>query len=117
MFPISLKSVVEQHGLSTSTIPKEPLREKNKPGCGCIIWEPFKWTVNIPEYGDGKDEVNPAKNRTLGGKIHGRLRERSWCMVFGPLDSRLWSRLRGPVGRFHTKLPGILRVQPLPAAE
>src|SRR5882724_6344422 len=34
-----------------------------------------------------------------------------------PLDSRLLSRLRRPVGRFNTELLGILRVQPLPAAE
>src|SRR3989442_1803320 len=34
-----------------------------------------------------------------------------------PLDSRLLSRLRRPVGRFNTELVGVLRVQPLPAAE
>src|SRR6202011_5537093 len=33
------------------------------------------------------------------------------------LDSRLLSRLRRPVGRFNTELLGVLRVQPLPAAE
>src|SRR2546427_12191384 len=33
------------------------------------------------------------------------------------LDSRLLSRLRRPVGRFDTELLGVLRVQPLPAAE
>src|ERR1700688_2792666 len=33
------------------------------------------------------------------------------------LHSRLLSRLRRPVGRFHTELLGVLRVQPLPAAE
>src|SRR5260370_8224865 len=32
-------------------------------------------------------------------------------------DSRLLSRLRRPVGRFNTELLGVLRVQPLPAAE
>src|SRR6202790_2946761 len=31
--------------------------------------------------------------------------------------SRLLSRLRRPVGRFDTELLGVLRVQPLPAAE
>src|ERR1017187_7184487 len=31
--------------------------------------------------------------------------------------SRFLSRLRRPVGRFHTELLGVLRVQPLPAAE
>src|SRR6202140_2976029 len=33
------------------------------------------------------------------------------------LRSRLLSRLRRPVGRFNTELLGVLRVQPLPAAE
>src|ERR1035441_1347646 len=33
------------------------------------------------------------------------------------LYSRLLSRLRRPVGRFNTELLGVLRVQPLPAAE
>src|SRR2546422_3354102 len=33
------------------------------------------------------------------------------------LDSRFLSRLRRPVGRFNTELLGVLRVQPLPAAE
>src|SRR2546425_838796 len=33
------------------------------------------------------------------------------------LDSRLLSRLRRQVGRFNTELLGVLRVQPLPAAE
>src|SRR5438876_10314335 len=32
-----------------------------------------------------------------------------------PLDSRLLSRLRRPVGRFNPELPGVLRVEPLPA--
>src|SRR5215469_2731579 len=34
-----------------------------------------------------------------------------------PLDSRLLSRLRRPVGCFNTELLGVLRVQPLPTAE
>src|SRR5229473_3986818 len=41
-----------------------------------------------------------------------------WCMVLrSPLDSRLLSRRRRPVGRFNAELLGVLRVQPLPAAE
>src|ERR1700730_1064076 len=39
----------------------------------------------------------------------------SWLRF--PLDSRILSRLRRPVGRFNTELLGVLRVQPLPAAE
>src|SRR5260370_22687751 len=38
-----------------------------------------------------------------------------WCS--SSFDSRLLCRLRRPVGRFHTNLFGVLRGQPLPAAE
>src|SRR5215469_12413787 len=37
------------------------------------------------------------------------------ALFCNPLDSRLLSRLRRPVGRFNTELPGVLRVEPLPA--
>src|ERR1700688_1455082 len=62
-------------------------------------------TVNITEYRNAKDEVNAANERLVA----------SFMIQF--LHSRLLSRLRRPVGRFHTKLLGVLRVQPLPAAE
>src|SRR6267143_3691172 len=46
------------------------------------------------------------------------LREHCFCnQVLQSVDSRLLSRLRRPVGRFNTELLGVLRVQPLPAAE
>src|SRR4249920_3541905 len=38
-------------------------------------------------------------------------------MFCAPLDSRLLSRPRRPVGRFNTELLGVLRVQSLPAVE
>src|SRR6266849_10954588 len=38
-------------------------------------------------------------------------------MTSPPFISRLLSRLRRPVGRLDTELLGVLRVQPLPAAE
>jgi hypothetical protein len=44
----------------------------------------------------------------------GRLRERGWRIVLRPLGSRLFSRLRRPVGRFKTELLGVLRVEPRP---
>ena len=60
---------------------KDHSRKEDKPSCGGIVWKFFKRTVDITEYWDGKDDVNPAKNRTLGGSIHGRLRERGRCIV------------------------------------
>src|SRR3989442_9483023 len=84
---------------------KDHYRKEDKPSCGGVVWKFFKRTINIAEYRNAKDDVNPAKNRTLGGSIHGRLRERVWCIVLRDIvlqsvDSRLLSRLRRPVGRF-----------------
>src|SRR5579863_2426300 len=39
------------------------------------------------------------------------------AMSCGPLDSRLLSPTRRPVGRFNAELPGVLSGQSLPAAE
>ena len=35
-----------------------------------VIWKLFKRTINIPDYRNGEDEVNPAINRTFGGFLH-----------------------------------------------
>src|SRR5258707_1084895 len=60
---------------------KDHYRKEDIPSWGGIVWKFFKRTINIPEYRNAKDDVNPSKNRTLGGIIHGRLRERGWCIV------------------------------------
>ena len=60
-------------------------RKEDKPGGMGIAWKFVKRTIDITEYRNGKNEVNPANNRTLGGKIHGRLQERGGCMVFDPV--------------------------------
>lgn len=87
---------------------KDHYRKEDKPSCGSVVWKFFKRTINITEYRNGEDDVNPAKNRTFGGIFHDR------C---DPLVSRLLSRLRRPVGRFNPELLCVLRVQTLPAAE
>ena len=48
-------------------------RKKDKPSCRGIAWEFFKRAINIAEYRNGKDEVNPANNRTHGGISHEEL--------------------------------------------
>jgi hypothetical protein len=53
----------------------------------------------------------------LARAAHFDVAERRAMRCFIHLDSRLLSRLRRPVGRFDTELLGVLRVQPLPAAE
>ena len=40
---------------------------EDKPSSGSVVWNLFKRTINITEYGNAKDDVNPANNRTLGG--------------------------------------------------
>src|SRR5438876_9633041 len=58
---------------------KDHYRKEDKPSCGGIAWKFFKRTINTTEYRNGKDD---AKNRTLGGNIHGRLRERGSVHCF-----------------------------------
>ncbi len=38
-----------------------------KPSSGGVVWDFFKRTINVTEYRNGKDKVNPAKHRTGGG--------------------------------------------------
>jgi hypothetical protein len=49
---------------------KDHYRKEDKPGCGGIIWEFFKRTINITEYRNAKADVNPAKNPTFGTLVH-----------------------------------------------
>src|SRR2546422_9212832 len=46
---------------------KDHYRKEDKPSCGGIVWKFFKRTINITEYRNGKDDVNPARNRGLEG--------------------------------------------------
>jgi hypothetical protein len=46
---------------------KDKYRNKDKPNSRGIVWNFFKRTINITEYRNGKDNVYPANNRSLGG--------------------------------------------------
>ena len=46
---------------------KDNYRKEDKPNSGGVVWNFFKRTINITECRSAKDNVNPAKNRTLGG--------------------------------------------------
>src|SRR6266704_6998402 len=46
---------------------KDHYRKEDKPRCGSVVWKFFKRTINITEYRNAKDDVDPAKNRTCGG--------------------------------------------------
>jgi hypothetical protein len=49
---------------------KDHYGEEDKPSCRGIVWKFFKRTINIAEYRNAKDDVNPAKNRTFGALVH-----------------------------------------------
>jgi hypothetical protein len=44
---------------------KDKQRNEDKPGCRSILWEFVEGAINVTNDGNGKDEVNQAKNRTL----------------------------------------------------
>src|SRR5882762_3818005 len=52
---------------------KDHYRKEDKPSCGGVVRKSFKRTIDITEYRNTKDDVNPAKNRAFGGFIH------DWC--------------------------------------
>jgi hypothetical protein len=47
--------------------------KEDVPSWESIVWKLFKRTVNITEYRNGKDDVNPANNRTLDLCFHGQV--------------------------------------------
>ena len=49
---------------------KDHNRKEDVPSCGGVVWKFFKRTVDITEFWYGNDDVNPAKNRTLGDIFH-----------------------------------------------
>src|SRR5437868_5041513 len=80
---------------------KDHYRNEYIPRRESVLRNVLKRTIDIANYRNGKDDVNPAKNRTLHALAH---------------DSPL-TTLSRPVGRFNTELLCVLRVQSLPAGE
>ena len=83
---------------------KDHYRKEDIPSWGSIVWKFFKRTINIAEYRNGKDDVNPAKNSL--GRLTARLKAAPLQTIF---------RLRRLGGRFSIELLGVLGVQSLPA--
>src|SRR5437868_1537940 len=50
---------------------KDHYRNEDIPCSGGVVWNLVKRTINIPDDRNGKDDVNPAKNRTLNALAHG----------------------------------------------
>ena len=49
---------------------KDKYRNEDKPNSGGVVWNFFKRTINITEYRNAKDDVNPANYRTFGALVH-----------------------------------------------
>jgi hypothetical protein len=49
---------------------KDKYRKEYKPNSGGVIWNFFERTINITDYRNAKDDVNPAKNRTFDALVH-----------------------------------------------
>ena len=44
--------------------------KEDKPNSRSVVWNLFKRTVNVTDYRNGNDDVNPANNRTFSGFFH-----------------------------------------------
>jgi len=67
-------------------------RKSDIPNNGGVIWKFFEGTINISDYRNGKDDVNPAKNRTFGGVTHHLIPFQLECdaaYIFQPLTQRV----------------------------
>src|SRR5215469_2314694 len=49
---------------------KDKYGNEDKPSSGGVLWNFFERTINVPDYRNRKDDVNPAKRRTLDGFVH-----------------------------------------------
>src|SRR5262245_41198464 len=49
---------------------KDHCRSEDKPNSGGVVWNFVKWTIDITEYQNAQDDVNPAKDRTLSPLVH-----------------------------------------------
>ena len=49
---------------------KDHYRKEDKAGCGGIVRKLRKRTINVTEYWNAEDDVNPAKDQTLRVLVH-----------------------------------------------
>jgi hypothetical protein len=49
---------------------KEHYRKEHKPSSGGVIWNFFKRTINITDYRNAADDVNPTKNPMACDILH-----------------------------------------------
>src|SRR5438045_2691160 len=49
---------------------KDHYRNEHKPSRAGVVWNLVKRTINVTDYRNAKDNVNPAKNPTFCGLVH-----------------------------------------------
>ena len=49
---------------------KDHYRKSDIPNNSSVVWKLFKGTINVTDYRNAKDDVNPAKERTFDGISH-----------------------------------------------
>ena len=62
-------------------------RKEDVAGGRSVAGKLFKRAVNVAQYRNAKQDMNPAENRTLSGTRHGRLREPVSYRTSDPLGS------------------------------
>ena len=66
-------------------------RKGDKPNNRGVVRKLFERTINVTDYWNAEDEVNPAKNRTFGGISHSILFHREFAAhIFEPLTPWFW---------------------------
>ena len=70
---------------------KRNYRKGDKPNNGSVVWKFFKGTINVTDYRNGEDNVNPATNRTFLGVSHSIPFHREFAAnTFQPLPPGFW---------------------------
>ena len=61
-------------------------RKEDKSRCGGVIGNDFKRTIDVTDYWNAADDVNPAKDRPFGAIVHG------WFVLHLPAIPRHYLR-------------------------
>src|SRR5580693_3547028 len=75
---------------------KDKYRNEDKPSSGGVVWNLVKRTVNVTDYRNAQDDVNPANNRTFGGITHVQVLLCYWFFIPNCLAYSAFSRCQPP---------------------
>src|SRR5260370_42609593 len=77
---------------------KDQYRDEDKPSSWGVVWNLFKRTINISDYRNAHDDVNPAIDCTFGGIFHDGC-DHFRFMPFPPPEAANWASQYRTVGR------------------